>query len=252
MFPSEYSSSDFVLPQLITIVDETVRCGIDVCEGAIGWRSIESETEVLHLYSTATKLKEIAFYPTASCDATYCVDPYNPSRYINVDSIFDKAHEERLAELEEIAFALGAKAYTIEIAEIKQENNTLNHSAGLGGKVSGIGKLSIHAENTQTNTIAKKRIGTVSSVLEGHDSPQRPKLKWFADHENIKILIDKRCNAPNSVKVRNLKISGSSSATMTHKVAAAIDGFKGLKGNFSMQNQVCFEHSSELIFSIEF
>jgi len=252
MFPEEYTSSEFVLPQLIVLVDEAVRRGIDVCEGAIGWKSVESETEVLHLYSTSTELKEIEFYPAATNGAIYHVDNFNPNRYINVDCIFKKMHEERLAELEQVALMLGAKSCRIEIIESKQEASSLNRSGSLGGKIGAIGKLSVKAEDSSAHATANKLTGTSTSTFEGHDHPQRPNLKWFANHDNINNLIDTRCSNPNAIKARTIKLSGSSSATMTHKAAAAIDGLKGIKGGFSMQSQAMVEHSSELLFAIEF
>ena len=252
LFPEEYTGAEFVLPHLIVIVDEVVRRGIDVCEGAIGWRSTEADTEVLHLYKTSTALKEIEFYPIASVGATYYVDNFNPKRYINVDYIFDKAHEERLAELEEVAYMLGARSCVVEITESTQEANSANRSANLGGKIGGIGKIGFKAEQAVANTNAKKRSGTITSVFEGHSNPQYPKLKWFADHENIKKLIETRCATPSAIKTRTLKISDASSATMSHKAAAAIDGLKGLKGGISMRSQVMVEHASELLFTVEF
>lgn len=252
LFPEEYTGAEFVLPHLIVIVDEVVRRGIDVCEGAIGWRSTEADTEVLHLYSTSTALKKIEFYPSATVDATYYVDNFNPNRYINVDCIFNKAHEERLAELKQIAYALGAKSCTIEITESTQEANSSNRSANLGGKIGGIGKLGIKADQAIANTNAKRRSGKISAVFEGSATPQKPALKWFADDENIKSLIEMRCSNPGRLKYEELKLSGSASATMTRKAAAAIDGLKGLKGGASMQSQAMVEHSSELNFTIEF
>ena len=252
LFPQEYTAAEFILPQLIVIVDEAVRRGIDVCEGSIGWRSIESDSEVLHLYNTATAMKEIEFYPATTTDATYYVDIFNPKRYINVDHIFNKAHEERLAELKQIAYALGAKSCTIEITESAHEADSANRSANLGSKLSGIGKISIKAENAVANTNTRKRSGKITAVFEGSCSPQRPKLKWFANEENIKNLIDMRCADPGRLKYEELRLSGSASATMTHKAAAAIDGLKGLKGGISMQLQAMTEHSSELLFSVEF
>lgn len=252
LFPEEYTAVGFILPHLITIVDEAVRRGIDVCEGAIGWRSVESETEVLHLYNTSTELKEIEFYPAAVSGATYYIDNFNPNRYINVDYIFEKAHEERLAELEAVAYALGAKSCTIQITETQQEANSLNRSANLGGKLVGVGKIGVKAENSSTAATAKSRAGTTTTIFEGHSNPQVPKLKWFADHENIKSLIQMRCDTPSAIKSRSLKIYGASSATMTHNAAAAIDGLRGIKGGISMKSQAEVEHSSELVFSVEF
>ncbi|MGM9619515.1 MAG: hypothetical protein ACI3W8_06765 [Oscillospiraceae bacterium] len=36
IFPDQYRGADFNIPNLIQIVDDAVRKGIDVCEGAIG------------------------------------------------------------------------------------------------------------------------------------------------------------------------------------------------------------------------
>ena len=252
LFPEEYTGTDFVLPCLIVIVDEAIRQGIDVCEGAIGWKSTESDTEVLHLYGTSTELKEIEFYPAATVDAAYHVDNFNPNRYINVDCIFDKAHEERLAELKQIAYSLGAKSCTIEITESSQEANSANRSANFGGKLAGIGKIGIKAQQSFANTAAKKRSGKIKAVFEGSTAPTQPTLKWFANDENIKNLIEMRCTNPGRLKYEELRLSGSASATMSRKSAAAIDGLKGLKGGISMQSQAMVEHSSTLLFTVEF
>lgn len=252
LFPNEYTAAEFALPHLIVLVDEAVRRGIDVCEGAIGWRSVESETEVLHLYNASADLKKIEFYPAATSGATYYVDNFNPNRYINVDCIFKKAHEERLAELKQIAYALGAKSCTIEISEASQEANSLNQSANLGIKSSPLGKIGLKAESSAANANTQKRSGKITAVFEGSVAPQRPSLKWFADDENIKNLIEIRCTDPGRLKYEELRLSGSASATMTHKAAAAIDGLKGIKGGYSTQSQAMFEHSSELLFAVEF
>lgn len=252
LFPDEYTAADFALPHLIVLVDEVVRRGIDVCEGAIGWKSVEADSEVLHLYSNSIALKDIEFYPSATIDGTYYIDHFNPKRYINVDCIFNKAHEERLAELKQIAYALGAKSCTIEITESNQEANSSSRSANLGIKSGPLGKIGLKADTSATNISAKKRSGKITAVFEGSVAPQRPSLKWFANDENIKNLIEIRCADPGRLKYEELTLSGSTSATMTNKAAAAIDGLKGIKGGISMQSQAMVEHSSELLFVVEF
>lgn len=252
LFPDEYTAVDFVLPRLIVIVDEAVRRGIDVCEGAIGWRSVDADSEVLHLYNTSTALKEIEFYPSAACDGVYYVDNFNPNRYINVDCIFTKAHEERLAELKQVAYALGAKSCTIEINDFNQESNSAGRSANLGMKSGPFGKFGVKAEDSSVSTNARRRSGKVTAEFEGSSAPQRPNLKWFANDDNIKSLIEMRCTSPERLKREELHLSGSASATMTRKAAAAIDGLQGMKGSISMQSQAMVEHTSELIFCIEF
>ena len=166
--------------------------------------------------------------------------------------IFSKAHEERLAELKQIAYALGAKSCTIEITESTQESNSSNRSANFGGKLGTMGKIGMKTDNSTANTNAKKRSGKITAVFDGSVAPQYPELKWFANDENINNLIQMRCKDPGRLKYEELKLSGSTSATMTQKTAAAIDCLKGLKGGISMQSQALVEHSSELFFTIEF
>ena len=252
LFAEDYAIDSFILPRLITIVDEAVRRGIDVCEGAIGWRSVEAETEVLHLYNTSTELKEIEFYPASTNGATYYVDNFNPNRYIDVDYIFKKSHEERLAELEQIAYALGAKSCAIEITETQQDSNSQGKTANLGGKVGGIGKIGIKAENSTSSAHAQTRSGKITTTFKDSTAPKRPALKWFANDETIKNLIETRCTEPDRLTSKELRLSGSTFATMSQSAAAAVDGLRGIKGGISMKNQATQEHSSVLVFSVEF
>ena len=115
LFPAQYNDPAFSLPNLITIVDDAVRRGIDVCEGAIGWLGKEAGVEVLSMYDEFVPACGLQFIPAATCDATYYVDSFDRHRFVRVDCIFSKAHEERLAELEHIAFCLGAKRCSVEM-----------------------------------------------------------------------------------------------------------------------------------------
>ena len=45
LFPDQYKSQNFNIPNIIMIVDDAVRRGIDVCEGAIGWLSKDAGAE---------------------------------------------------------------------------------------------------------------------------------------------------------------------------------------------------------------
>ena len=248
LFAEEYNRSDFVLPHIIVIVDDIVRRGIDVCEGAIGWTAREGDSEVLYLYEESLGIKDIQFYPQATCGSVYYEDNYN-SRYMSVDCIFSKAHEERLAELEHVAHMLGAKRCTIEISESKQANNSNARTLGLGKKIGGV---STATENVSRET----RSGKIVSEFEGSSTPKVPALKWFSNDENIKKLISARCDAGNSIKSKTLVLSGSTCATMTQKAAVSIDcvlNKLGIKnGSFSMQSKSSEEHTSTLIFSVEF
>ena len=251
LFPDVYNGLNFKLPNMIVIVDASVRKDIDVCEGAIGWRDTEGDAEVLYLYEMESNYKDIQFVPTAMCNAAYYVDSFNPNRYIRVDCIFDKAHEERLAELKSVAHALGAKRCTIEITESSREVSSAEKHGNLGlGKV-----LSAKMDQSAHYTSAKSRSGKIVAEFEGNSSPHRPKLKWFAHDETIKKLIDMRCKPGNTLKTETLVLSGSSSATMSHKTAASIDSAMkkaNLGGGVSMGSEAMNEHNSKLVFEIDF
>ena len=93
LFPDDYRAVEFKLPNIIRIVDDAVRRGIDVCEGAIGWLSTEKGVEVLHLYDEAVEFSGIKFLPAATCDSIYYVDPHNRNNFISVDCYFSSMQE---------------------------------------------------------------------------------------------------------------------------------------------------------------
>ena len=109
LFPEKYHSEEFKLPNMVVIVDDAERRGIDVCEGAIGWLSNQNGMEVLHLYDEYIQQSGISFVPAPICDAVYYVDRFDRNRFIQTECIFSKAHEERMAELKNIAYMLGQK-----------------------------------------------------------------------------------------------------------------------------------------------
>ena len=258
LFPDVYQSESFNLPNMIMIRDDAERRGIDVCEGAIGWTNNESGMEVLYLYDEFVPYCGITFVPSADCDAVYYVDSFDRSRFIRIDRIFSKAHEERLAELKHVAYSLGAKSCTIEICESSVEVSVSKKKAGFGGSTVFHGAKMSSSESAEQNISAKntaQRSGKIHVQFEGHSNPQQPTLKWFANDDNIKNLVEFRCKGENSLKTETLELSGSSSATMSQKTACSIDNAVGamkLKGSSTMEAQAIKENHSTLYFSIEF
>lgn len=258
LFPDVYHSDGFNIPNMIMIRDDAERRGIDVCEGAIGWLGKEGGMEVLYLYDEAVASSGIRFVPAATCDAVYYVDNFDRKRFVRTDCIFSKAHEEKIAELKHVAHALGAKSCTIEISESSTELSVSKKKASLvaGGGYRGVKTSS--AESAEQNATQKsyiQRSGKVTAQFEGSDTPKKPKLKWFANEENIKRLIDMRCKGDNTLKSEMLEFSGASSATMSQKTAYAIDSAIGAmkaKGNSTMESQAIRETQSILRYSVEF
>ena len=155
IFPEQYLSEGFNLPNMIMIVDDAVRRDIDVCEGAIGWLGKDSGMEVLYLYDEAVDFSGIQFVPMVTCDAVYYVDSFDRNRFIRTDCIFSKAHEERLAELKNIAYLLGARRCVIEIEESSEMMKEI---------ISGLHSLELNEEEEKEVAEAVERTGKGSSA----------------------------------------------------------------------------------------
>ncbi len=261
VFPDQYKSEDFHIPNMIVIVDDAVRRGIELCDGAIGWLGKEKDVEILYLYDEAIEFSGVQFVPSANCDAIYYVDSYDRNKFIRTDCIFQKAHEERLAELEHIAHCLGAKRCSIEITESNKDRNQKSKKASLS-KSYNIPETTLtyesneNAEHLTESTGSTKRSGCSVIEFEGSSTPTMPTLKWFAHDDSIKHLIEMRCSGNNPAKTKTLTLSGSSYATMSQKTAYSIDNainqIGSVGGQASMDSQAAKEHHSKLVFHIEF
>lgn len=271
LFPDVYQSTEFNIPNMIMIRDDAERRGIDVCEGAIGWLGKEGGMEVLYLYDEAVPFSKIQFVPTADCNAIYYVDRFDRNRFVRTDCIFKLAYDERFAELEHIAYSLGAKRCTIDIVEKEKKSQKTKRKFEVSKKIDAPvtdESPAIKAETTEVYN--RDYILTQKNENEGHceltwtgsDKPKRPKLKWFAHDKGICGLIEMRCKGGNSVKTRTIRISGSTSATMSKDTALRIDSAIGSidnslgkakgKAHSELEKQVTKETCSEFVFNIEF
>jgi len=255
LFPDEYNSADFNVPNIICIVYDAVRRDIDVCEGAIGWRENKKGTEVLFLYDEFISECGLTFVPAAICDEIYYIDSFDRKRFNKLDCIFQQAHDEKLAELEHIAYSLGAKYCSVEIEEMSSNYEGKKRSGNL--TVPAMKKIN-STENYESESVsdnAIKRYGKVEANFKGNDTVVKPTLKWFAHDNNILNLIEYRLNKQNEITSKTLHLSGSSSATLSRKAANSIDvtvASIDVKQSYAMEDKSVKENNSNLIFYIEF
>ena len=254
VFPKQYKSKEFKVPDVVAIANDVDRRTVEVCEGAIGWMDVESGLEILYLYVDFIPKSGLNFIPNAVCGEIYYVDRFQPNRFLRVDCVFSKAHEEKLAELEHIAYSLGAKSCSIEIMESKsasemsQKKGSLKFSMTKGASNSGF-----EANHSQQNT--SRLSGKTTSHFEGIGESKQPKLKWFAHDDNIKRLIEMRLDSEHTITSKVLELEGASSATMSQSVAKSIDlaiAKIGGKVNIHLENRAAEEYYSKLVFSVEF
>ncbi len=220
LFPEEYKASTFKLPNLIIIVDDAVRKGIDVCEGAIGWLSQQRDMEILHLYDEFVPHCGLNFFPTPTCDSIYYVHPLNRKTFLCLDDYFDIIQQEKLAELQHIAFSLGAKQYQVEMIEdrSKKEKTKININPISDNEA----KLDHKNESTMRSESGAK------AVFDSQREAVQPTLSWFAHDNNVLNLIKIRCvDKINPIHYTiEFKNSSNISQTTTAKISAAVKGMK--------------------------
>ncbi len=247
LFLETFESADFKIPNIIEIVDDAIRKNIDVCDGAIGWTDKVNDVEVLHLYDEYMVNSKIQFVPFPKCDEVYCVDNFDRSKFINVSAAFERTTSEKLAELEHIAFCLGAKSCSIELLEANENKTTTRSSAS----AKYADAASAQADVSNASRTSNHQHGKSISFFEGNNTMQMPTLKWFKYDDSVNRLIEMRCSGNNTIKSKVLEIKCSTSVTMSTKVACAIDKIK-VKSSVSLEKQSLKELNSRLIFDVEF
>ncbi|MEE0966422.1 MAG: hypothetical protein U0L85_05155 [Bacilli bacterium] len=259
LFVEEYNSPDFFVPNIICIVDDAVRRDIDVCQGAIGWREKKKGTEVLFLYDEFVNQSGLDFVPMPVCDEVYYVDSFEKKRYIKLDCVFQQAHEEKLAELEYIAYSLGAKSCTVQIEENEVKHDKKAKRAGIKENLSvEMQTIATKDESAEIESVNDSKIKYASgseTKFKGNDTVVVPKLKWFAHDNNIRNLIEYRINRGNEITSKTLRLSGSSSATMSRKAACSVDAAvleMNMGRSFSMEAQSIKENTLKIIYHLEF
>lgn len=252
----EYHSEKFNLPNVIKIIDDAEIRGIDVCEGCVGRLVTEKGVEIFYITDEFVPSSGLHFVPAPICDAIYHVDNFDRSRFISTDEIFSKALEEKIAELEHIAYCLGAKSCSIEILEstaevrsIDVENTTQANMKAQGMRAN----ESVSVHNTHRNK--HNSSGKTLTTFSGNAIIKYPRLKWFEHNDNVKNLIEMRLSEGSYVSTKTLKLMGTSSASMTQKTAIAIDAEikkVGVKTQNSVEQQAQVEKNSILIFDVIF
>lgn len=254
LFWEEYSSSEFYLPNIIRIVDDAVRRDIDVCKGAIGWRESKRDTEVLYLYDEFVNQSGLTFLPVALCNEVYYVDSHDRKCFVKLDYIFQKTHEEKLAELEYIAYSLGAKSCTVHIEEREKKYDKKKRGLEIKGQKQTMSTTESY-EVEMENDILVKRSGKSETQFKGNEKVRVPVLKWFIHDKNILNLIEYRCEQQNEITSKTLVLSGYSSATMSRQAASSIDATvaeMGLGQSYSMEDKAVKESESKIIYHLEF
>lgn len=250
IFLTQYQNGEYSTPVMIQIVDNAEKQDVEEYQGAMGWTSHDKGVDILHLYSGAVADTELKFLTPPTPGALYCVHPHEEHCFISLDDYFIRIQRAQLAELEHIAYALGAVSYEAELMESTNEQQIFKANFNL--KAGRIGTAA--ADRSQT----KQTTGQSSSLASGSFSagrkPVKPDLRWFAQDEGIRNLIQMRCSEHGSTMTsRTVELSSSTASALSNHTAASIQGAArslGFKGDFSSKYEK--ECSQKLVFKVYF
>ena len=237
----EFAAKTFLLPSVIFVEDDGANSEFIEVADAVGWSELHKDTQVLHLYASAAEKSDLLFIPTVQKNIAYCQDKFEPKKYVDATQVFAKATVEKLAELNNIAFCLGAKSCSVEIVEAESDRLSVKSNAS-------VGKTGVSLSSAMGS--AQKQSGKNISYFEGSDTPTVPPLKWFTHDEAIKGLIEMRMK--KAIRSNLLELRGSASATMAKATACVVDKLLNIGGKFSMEKEAVKEHNSTLLFEVEF
>ena len=121
------------MPSIINIVDNAANRKFITDENAVGWIEQHEDVDVLHLYEDFAGNTGLVFVPVAQRDNVYCKDHFEHDKFINANQFFGKATDEKLAELSNIAYCLGAKSCSVEIIESESETSSRSMQGNIKG-----------------------------------------------------------------------------------------------------------------------
>ena len=251
IFREQYDKGEFEKPQLIQIVDNSLKQELAEYAGALGWSDKEDGVEVMHLYSASVTDSKLRFVPTVACDALYCAHPFDQNCYIRIDSYFSYIQQAKLAELQHIAFTLGVKHYWVELVETSNQAESSKRAISLSGLKMATGSTE---QNMQSQTYVQSKSLAEMQFAESRE-PQVPELHYFAQDENLKELIAMRCSGETKGMLTSytIELSNSSSAAISASIAAKISVAANKMGaGSSFQTQSAREQNSKMIFKMEF
>lgn len=237
----DMKAKSFRLPDIIYIEDDLSNREFVTDKKAVGWLEAHKDEQVFHIYRQYADKCGLTFLPLPQKGSAYYKDKFDAANFVDVMHIFEKSTHEKLAELVHIADCLGAKHCEALVDEKDAQADTFSGKLKLAGLAG--------CTNT-SNATAKQQSGYRSSSFKGHDNPLQPTLKWFAHDSNILGLIEQRSR--KNTNSDELVLYGAYSATMTKSAACALDDLLGLSGKASMEAKTTVEHSSRLIFRVEF
>lgn len=259
VFPDEYRSPGYRVPDMVVIADGVQRKDVDVCEGAIGWTSSAKGMTVLHMYDEFVDESGLRFMPVASCDSAYFAHPFDRTLYVNLSCYFEEMQKDKMAELKQIAHKLGAKSCRLETFEEKKAVTVGRAKGGarMKAKIDDVNVNAAASASLEVNASSSQRREMLfEQTFEGSAEPVRPSLRWFEHDPEIRSLVEMRCSGDgNATSTYSIVLDCTNAASMSgvtaEKVEASLKKI-GASSNFSVEGEVLGEMRHKMVFKLEF
>ena len=253
LFPEDFEQPEFVLPRMIRVADiDKQHAENPVCKGCIGFKTVQDDLTVVTIFRDHIDDFGLSFYPELD-NCVYYVDPCDRDHYVSLDEYFSFMKMKRVAELQKIAQALGAKHFKVTY-KAKTESATsdsVDAAAAINaGPVKGDAKVNHSASDSSMLALSVE----AEMRFPGH-APMRPELQYLKKEINVNNLIELRMDPLSPLQHQHFNIEMSNSSGIKVKDAVKIDAmlkFMKISGNTSIVHQAQTEARRILEYEIEF
>lgn len=252
VFVSRLEDGELTYPSMIQLIDNDKRKEMDGFEDAIGFQRTINKQDFLDVYQQDTKKFNISFYPDQSL-SIYYVHPLDSTMYIDIKEYFKYLKEARVAELEQIAQALGAKHFRVSIME--ESNATLIKKDKAEAKLTLFKDKMTASAEMEKNEKQYEFVGVAAESRFPGKEPTEPVLRFWKNNIAINTLVKQRMSPDNPLTSKTYRLDYNTSTGIKEKEAAKIDGvLKSLKfsGAGSISEEVKKESKKRFEFLIEF
>lgn len=220
----------------------------EVCVGSIGHIESIKGKDILTIYNQFANDYGFNFYPVL-VNTFYLSNPYVENMYICIDDYFNYLKRAKVDELEQIAFALGAKHVKVTLKEVRKQIVSNSIKGSVSGRFGGDSLKGNHAISNNVTDYSELEVAK-DVEFEGNDNPIYPELVYFKEEKDILNLIQMRLDKNiNQIKSKTYTLNYVSSKDIREETATSIDAVLKhlhLSGNASVASEV--EAKNRIVF----
>ena len=249
------NDSEFRKPKIVRIVDDfELSKKYKINNDSIGGLVNVGKMPVLYLFDKDVNDSGLKLIPEVQFDSVYLWDPYRNNTFIQAESYYAEILKQRLAELSNIAFCIGAKSYRVELCESEENTEKLSQKGSIkaNAKVAKAGVSESYEESVKSS---RENRALASATFTERRNPEMPILRYYRHDIAIHDVINQALNDRGTLTVKDVELVGSSHKFMSKQTAASIDATIkkiGASIGTSVSKQTTQEITKKMIFHLEF